>query len=182
MISLRPSKIAVAGFPAAVEEAFVCMLAGRGEACVRGFAITVAVEELDYADVMVVSPELFISRPDFFLPRRQKTAVMFPVDVSVLQMPVTPLSFSDTTDTIVQRLNKMLPDGGETADNPEGQLTQREIEVLKQIASGKTNKEIADALNISVNTAITHRKNITRKLGIRSASGLSLFALMNGLL
>ncbi len=61
-------------------------------------------------------------------------------------------------------------------------LTQREKDVLRLIATGLTNKEIADELNISVNTVITHRKNVTQKLGIRSASGLSLYALMNGLI
>ena len=43
-------------------------------------------------------------------------------------------------------------------------------------------KEIADSLNISVNTVLTHRKNISSKLGIRSVSGLSLYAMMNGII
>ena len=62
-----------------------------------------------------------------------------------------------------------------------GELSAREIEVLKELVAGKTHKEVADALCISVNTVVTHRKNITTKLGIRSLSGLSLYALMNGL-
>lgn len=61
-------------------------------------------------------------------------------------------------------------------------LSQRETEVLKEIAAGKTNKEIAESLCISVNTVITHRKNLTSKLGIRTAPGLSLYAVMNGLI
>jgi DNA-binding CsgD family transcriptional regulator len=61
-------------------------------------------------------------------------------------------------------------------------LSIREIDVLKEIAKGKTNKEIADTLCISVNTVITHRRNLTAKIGIRSASGLSLYAMMNGLI
>ena len=61
-------------------------------------------------------------------------------------------------------------------------LTQREIDVLKLVASGKINKEIADELQISINTVLTHRKNITAKLGIRSVSGLSVYAMMNGYL
>ncbi|MBD5184180.1 MAG: response regulator transcription factor [Bacteroidales bacterium] len=63
-----------------------------------------------------------------------------------------------------------------------GELSGREKEVLKELASGKTNKEIADRLSISVNTVITHRKNISSKLGIKSVSGLSLYALMNGVI
>lgn len=65
---------------------------------------------------------------------------------------------------------------------PRGELSTREIEVLRLIASGNLNKEIADKLCISVNTVITHRKNISTKLGIKSASGLSLYAMMNGIL
>ena len=42
------------------------------------------------------------------------------------------------------------------------------------------NKEIADKLNISLTTVITHRKNITEKLGIKSVSGLTIYAVMNG--
>ncbi|MBD5328591.1 MAG: response regulator transcription factor [Bacteroides sp.] len=63
-----------------------------------------------------------------------------------------------------------------------GELSAREKEVLKELASGKTNKEIADHLSISVNTVITHRKNVSSKLGIKSVSGLSLYALMNGII
>jgi len=45
---------------------------------------------------------------------------------------------------------------------------------------GKTNKEIAENLFISIHTVITHRKNITSKLGIKSISGLTVFAIING--
>ena len=60
-------------------------------------------------------------------------------------------------------------------------LSQREVEVLRLIASGHINKEIADKLAISLNTVLTHRKNITAKLGIKSVSGLTFYAMMNGL-
>ncbi len=57
---------------------------------------------------------------------------------------------------------------------------KREIEVLVLITKGLINKEIADKLNISLTTVITHRKNITEKLGIKSVSGLTIYAVMNG--
>ena len=66
----------------------------------------------------------------------------------------------------------------ETAQSAE--LTQREVDVLRLVAMGLINKEIADKLNISFNTVLSHRKNITSKLGIRSVSGLSVYAMMNG--
>lgn len=54
--------------------------------------------------------------------------------------------------------------------------------MLQLVAKGITNKEIADKLNISLNTVLTHRKNITTKLGIKTVSGLTFYAIMNGLL
>ncbi len=61
-------------------------------------------------------------------------------------------------------------------------LSDREIEVLKEVASGLSNKEIADKLFISINTVISHRKKITEKLDIKSISGLTVYALMNDLI
>lgn len=61
-------------------------------------------------------------------------------------------------------------------------LTSREQTVLLQLAQGKSNKEVALALNISVRTVETHRKNIKRKLGISSTAGLTRYALEHGVL
>lgn len=61
-------------------------------------------------------------------------------------------------------------------------LSTRELEVLTEVARGLTNKEIADTLNISMNTVMSHRKNITAKLNIKTVSGLTFYALMNGLI
>ena len=60
-------------------------------------------------------------------------------------------------------------------------LSERECDVLVKIANGLSNKEIADALCISVHTVITHRKNITRKLNIHSTAGLTIYAIVNKL-
>lgn len=60
-------------------------------------------------------------------------------------------------------------------------LSAREKEVLVLVAKGLTNKEIAEKLYLSVFTVTTHRKNITQKLGIRSIAGLTVYAIINGL-
>lgn len=60
-------------------------------------------------------------------------------------------------------------------------LSQRELEVLRLVVLGYINKEIADKLSISLTTVITHRKHITEKLGIKSVSGLAVYAIMNGI-
>ena len=61
-------------------------------------------------------------------------------------------------------------------------LTPRETEILKLIARGNINKHIANRLNISLNTVLTHRKNILSKTGIKTTSGLTLYSISNGLL
>lgn len=61
-------------------------------------------------------------------------------------------------------------------------LTSREQTILLQLARGKSNKEVAAALDISVRTVETHRKNIKRKLGIATTAGLTRYALEHGVL
>lgn len=68
-------------------------------------------------------------------------------------------------------------------DEPEREdLSEREKEILVSVARGLLNKEIADRHNISINTVITHRKNITRKTGIRTVPGLTAYAILNNLI
>ncbi|MFC3615083.1 response regulator [Lutimaribacter marinistellae] len=67
-------------------------------------------------------------------------------------------------------------------ENAREALTGREQTILLQLAQGKSNKEVAIALDISVRTVETHRKNIKRKLGISSTAGLTRYALEHGVL
>jgi DNA-binding NarL/FixJ family response regulator len=60
-------------------------------------------------------------------------------------------------------------------------LTSREREIVQMLAEGKSSKEVAVALNLSVKTAETHRSNIMRKLGLHSVSALVLFAIRNNI-
>ena len=60
-------------------------------------------------------------------------------------------------------------------------LSSREKEILVSVAQGLLNKEIADRHNISINTVITHRKNISRKTGIKTVAGLTVYAILNNL-
>ncbi len=67
-------------------------------------------------------------------------------------------------------------------DENSNELSLREREILTAVAKGKTNKEIADEFNLSIHTVISHRKNISHKLGINSIAGLTIYAVMNKLL
>ena len=69
-----------------------------------------------------------------------------------------------------------------TAAMPEGPLSDREQEVIRLVAMGLSNKEIAERMFIAVNTVMTHRRNISRKLDIHSTAGLTIYAIVNGLI
>ena len=80
----------------------------------------------------------------------------------------------------IQTLINLKTPQNELSEN-EG-LSDREREVLRQVAMGKTNKEIAEILFISSHTVITHRKNITRKLEIKTVAGLTVYAILNNII
>lgn len=86
---------------------------------------------------------------------------------------------TDKTEEMVQTINHLT--GSDMVDENQQQdsLSDRETEVLQQLVNGLSNKEIADKLNISIHTVISHRKNITQKTGIKSQSGLTIYALSN---
>jgi regulator of cell morphogenesis and NO signaling len=65
--------------------------------------------------------------------------------------------------------------------NVEADLTAREREIVGAIAHGWSNKESADRMCVSVHTVTTHRRNICAKLGIHSPSGLTIYAILHGL-
>lgn len=64
----------------------------------------------------------------------------------------------------------------------QNELSNREITILEYVAKGLTNKEIADKLFLSAHTVITHRKNITNKLGIKTISGLTVYAILHNII
>lgn len=81
-------------------------------------------------------------------------------------------------DDVAKNISTMVFKGGqENADT----LSDRERDVIVCVVQGMQNKEIADHLCISVNTVITHRRNIARKLQIHSPAGLTIYAIVNGL-
>ena len=83
-------------------------------------------------------------------------------------------------DSIPHVLNKIVRTS-ESSENKNSSntdnLTEREIDVLTNLVHGMSNKEIAEALSISIHTVVTHRKNISSKTGIRSQSGLTIYAI-----
>lgn len=94
------------------------------------------------------------------------------------------ISAGHTESAILAMLNSLFIDDTKSKQkklHPEG-LSAREKDVLRLVATGLSNKEIADKLFISIHTVVTHRKNITDKLGIKSISGLTVYAIINGII
>ncbi len=93
------------------------------------------------------------------------------------------ISLNSPITSIYDLIDRCLFPKGYVSQNKKSTLlTDRETDVLKLVAFGKTNKEIASELFISIHTVISHRKNITEKLGIKSISGLTVYAILNKLI
>jgi len=100
-------------------------------------------------------------------------------DESLLSLFDDRITINDPPERIMAVLKGGSASGGKTdADSVNASLSDREIDVLRLLASGKATKEIAEALHISTSTVITHRKNLSAKTGIRSVSGLAIYAVV----
>ena len=122
---------------------------------------------------------------DFFLPRRNKTALLIDSTEEHGALSSTNrITLRSSQETIIEQLQQLFTSdsSGNTTTENNKDLSSREVDVLQLIVKGITNKEIADKLNISLNTVLTHRKNITAKLGIKTVSGLTFYAIMNGII
>ncbi len=127
------------------------------------------------ADLYVTQPDVMVSQLGFFMPRKDKTVLLADSEVVKGWHTIDPQQDVDAQIGAFDKLLNSHQDEG-------GSLSQREIDVLRLVAQGHINKEISNELNISVNTVLTHRKNISAKLGIKSVSGLCVYALMNGII
>jgi DNA-binding NarL/FixJ family response regulator len=91
------------------------------------------------------------------------------------------IEINDTKSKVISKMNEFAQSEA-TKNTDDVELSKRETDVLIAVAKGMMNKEIADQMNISIHTVISHRKNITRKTGIKSVSGLTVYALLNNLI
>lgn len=102
------------------------------------------------------------------------------VDANQLKGYDESINLFDDIDSLEHKIASLMNVDNEE-DNDQNSLSQREKEIVGCIVKGMTNKEIAEKLFISVHTVITHRRNITRKLQIHSAAGLTIYAIVNKL-
>ena len=130
-------------------------------------------------DFFIVDEHSLVQNLNFFLPCRNKVIMATTSHNNENDHSLNTITITNTAESIVSALAKILKSSHHPVQKSNA-LSAREIEVLKLVAAGKLNKEIASELNISINTVLTHRKNMTAKLGIKSTSGLSFYAIMNG--
>lgn len=182
-----PSKIVARGIEAVLGE--------LGEFRVEGIlsdlshASETRLRNMD-ADVIIIDPIVF----DYVSRSSGRSRISEYTDASVVAVQTVPIedeqlrqydgvfSLYDTPVSIVRKLRESLKVHEENpeADGPD--LSVREKEILVCVAKGMLNKEIADHCNLSIHTVITHRKNITRKTGIKTVAGLTVYALLNNLI
>ena len=102
------------------------------------------------------------------------------IEPDVLRYFKTTIDISDSRERVAVKLRQMLETAEPATESTE--LSDREKEILVAVAKGMTNKSIAEQYHLSVHTVITHRKNLTRKTGIKSVSGLTVYAILNNLI
>ena len=135
----------------------------------------------DSFDFYITTAETYVLYEDFFLPRKIKTIVL--TEKQELQGAVTNfLTTNAPQEDIIDQQKQILISESNTQVDACKELSSRETDVLQLVVKGITNKEIAERLNISLNTVLSHRKNITSKLGIKTVSGLTFYAIMNGVI
>lgn len=141
-----------------------------------------------YPDILVVNPTF----GDYFdvVRFREETAgkgvrvmalASALIDSSLLSKYDESISIFDDLETLagkISRLQNIEPT--EEIENQDS-LSQREKEIIVCVVKGMTNKEIAENLFLSIHTVITHRRNISKKLQIHSAAGLTIYAIVNKL-
>ncbi len=142
-------------------------------------------------DVVIIDPSVF----DFRSRKEGRLALAELCDAAVIALEgpaVTEdilkqydgaVSLYDDSAVIIRKIRSAIdsrqPD---TASSDGNELSAREKEILVCVAQGMLNKEIADKFSLSIYTVITHRKNITRKTGIKTVAGLTVYAILNNLI
>ena len=139
------------------------------------------------AEFLVISQELFDRSTDLFLARPSlldRTILLTDrPDSSDTQNAHAAIHSEAGKEEILSKINGILEARYGPATRPDSQeLSPREQTILRFVTMGLTNKQIADRLFLSAHTVITHRKNIIGKLGIKSVSGLTIYAIVNNII
>jgi len=123
------------------------------------------------------SHELFISKPELLekIILLQSSHTQHNAHASILLM--------EDKESIIQKIQNLLAHHKQSdSENHFMKLSPRETTIVRHISMGLTNRQIAEKLFLSAHTVMTHRKNISAKLGIKSVSGLTVYAIVNNII
>jgi DNA-binding CsgD family transcriptional regulator len=139
-------------------------------------------------DIVIINPLIIINKLNEFLRFKKSVHQMNWIgliyswfDSEIISKFDDTIHINDTAELIASKISRTIKTCA-TPDSNQDELSERETEVLIQLVKGLSNKEIADKLNISVHTVISHRKNIIEKTGIRSLPGLTIYAISQNII
>lgn len=131
------------------------------------------------------SVDLFISKPELLdktilLEEPQKETLMRKRPVHDVH---TSIHLMEEKETLIRKIRDLLNRQGDRyVENHSMELSPRETTIVRLVSMGLTNRQIAEKLFLSAHTVMTHRKNISSKLGIKSVSGLTIYAIVNNII
>lgn len=183
IILIEPSEIVAAGIAS--------IIAKQPE-----FSLVQTLSNTDYynaansdIDIIIINPAVidYNERLDIRASLSSTTAALVALTHSsyeekVLRQYDECIGIYDNAARIIQKLKSAVEENAQNPKSDLNELSARERDILTAVAKGLTNKEIADEFNISIYTVISHRRNISQKLGINSIPGLTVYAIMNKLI
>jgi DNA-binding NarL/FixJ family response regulator len=127
---------------------------------------------------------VFISKPELL----EKTILLEGAYIDGLMQTVptsdvqASLHLMEDRDSLIAKIRNLLDRRDKGPERLSMELSPREITIVRLVSMGLTNREIAEKLFLSAHTVMSHRKNINSKLGIKSISGLTIYAIVNNII
>ena len=134
-----------------------------------------------------IDSQTFVRQAEFFTRHSRRTILLTTSSQPHYADTMASIDIASSEEQIVREILRLHGRGHAHGQHEHARqasktvLTPRECEVLAMIARGMLNKQIADSMGIALTTVISHRRNITEKLGIKTAAGLTIYAVTHGL-
>ena len=136
-------------------------------------------------DFLIISQSVFDQSDAVFIshPGLLERTILLKSDPSILSEVQNSIHISEDKERITTQIKGLMDQHASSLSRSGStELSQREKTIVKQVSLGLTNKQIAEELFLSTHTVTTHRKNISSKLGIKSVSGLTVYAIVNNII
>ncbi len=137
-------------------------------------------------DLLVISQSLFDESTEIFISAGdlpERTILLTRDQTGKPKDGIRSMDTGDSKEIIMNKIRDLLDAQPHKPGEPEiSELSPREKTILRLVSLGYTNKQIAEELFLSAHTVITHRKNISHKLGIKSVSALTVYAIVNNII